>query len=92
MLARFVGRMTLNKSEESARMGGRRSIGYPRSESQRLVDLHLRHCVISGAESREVSEFCTNLSEGTKLLLIVATIVIAMLIVAVFAFYQKNKR
>uniref|UniRef100_A0A914DDP1 MRH domain-containing protein n=1 Tax=Acrobeloides nanus TaxID=290746 RepID=A0A914DDP1_9BILA len=58
---------------------------------QKIHWIPSKHCVISGAQTREVSEFCTNLNDGTKLLLIIATIVIALLIVAVFAFYQKNK-
>uniref|UniRef100_A0AC34GQJ1 Tyrosine-protein kinase ephrin type A/B receptor-like domain-containing protein n=2 Tax=Panagrolaimus sp. ES5 TaxID=591445 RepID=A0AC34GQJ1_9BILA len=49
-----------------------------------------KHCVLSGAQSKEKTETCTS-SNGLKLLLILATILIGFLILIIFVFYQRNR-
>ncbi|KAE9551028.1 hypothetical protein FO519_005762 [Halicephalobus sp. NKZ332] len=50
-----------------------------------------KHCILTGAQSKERTESCTS-SGDLKMLLLLAGVLIAMLILANVIFYQRNKR
>uniref|UniRef100_A0AC34QV94 MRH domain-containing protein n=1 Tax=Panagrolaimus sp. JU765 TaxID=591449 RepID=A0AC34QV94_9BILA len=49
-----------------------------------------KHCILSGAQTKERTETCTS-SSGLKMLLILAGVLIAFLILVNVLFYQRNR-
>ncbi|CAD5226641.1 unnamed protein product [Bursaphelenchus xylophilus] len=58
---------------------------------QKIHSIPSKHCVLSGMQSRQRVEACSNVNSNVKLLFILAALLILFLVLIIVAFHRRNK-